>query len=106
MIIGVASEDQHIDDRELVDKAMSLKLLPYACTDGGDWFRDGVHSLDLGGLDKLLVSTRLAPGKRGVPRRFEYPELRTYRTEPASVGRQHPPLRFGRIGRCCPLVLV
>jgi hypothetical protein len=50
LVVGVASEDENIDDGELVDEAVALKLLPYAGADRGNWLGDGVHRLDLGGL--------------------------------------------------------
>ena len=47
-------EQQDIDDGNLVDKSVALKLLSYSCADRGNGHGDVVHGLDLGSLESAV----------------------------------------------------
>lgn len=48
--LGVALEQQDVDDAELAHVAVLLELLADLCADGGNGHVQGVHGLDLRGL--------------------------------------------------------
>ncbi len=48
--LGVALEEQDIDDAQLADVAVLLEFLADLCADGGHGHAQGVHGLDLGAL--------------------------------------------------------
>jgi len=51
LVFCVRLEKKHIDDWELRDESVLLKLLPYPGAEGRDGQRDVVHGLDLGCLE-------------------------------------------------------
>lgn len=50
LVLGVALEQQDVDDAELAHVTVLLELLADLCADGGHGHAQGVHGLDLRGL--------------------------------------------------------
>lgn len=48
--LGVALEEEDVDDAQLADVAVLLKFLADLCADGGHGHAQGIHGLDFGGL--------------------------------------------------------
>lgn len=48
--LGVALEEENVDDAQLADVAVLLKFLADLCADGGHGHAQGIHGLDLGAL--------------------------------------------------------
>lgn len=55
LIFRVALLEKHINDRQLLNIALSLKLLTDLCTDGGQRDVEGVGSGYFRGLDNALA---------------------------------------------------
>lgn len=56
LVFRVALEKQYVDDRQLVDESVSLKLLPDSRPDDRHREGDVVHGLDLGCLECDIIS--------------------------------------------------
>ena len=97
----MASEDEDVNRRELVDESIALKLLTDAGSDGRDGEGDRVHGLDLRGLDEQKTPESALYPRMGpnCPHRL-LGSRETNRANPFPVGCQHLTLRVLPVARC------